>query len=340
VEWVGCSLWDLIQPAFMFMVGVALPFSVANRKYRWQAFGAMALLAVWRGVFLVLLAVFLTSAWGTRTDWSFPNVLAQIGLGYPFLFFLAFTRSRTTWLAAGGILLAYWLAFALYPLPAADFDWAAVGVPADWPHLSGFAAHWDKNANFAAAFDQWFLNLFPRAEVFTHNAGGYQTLNFIPSLATMTFGLLAGRLLRSDLVLSAKLKRLVIAGVVGVVIGQLIAWSGLCPIVKRIWTPSWAIFSAGWVTLMLAGFVAVIDWKGWKRWAFPLVVVGLNPITLYCMWQLSSGFIRKQIQIHLGPDIFATFGEIWIPALQRGSVLVVLWLVVWWMYRRKIFVRI
>ncbi|MEO8352187.1 MAG: DUF5009 domain-containing protein [Chthoniobacteraceae bacterium] len=340
VEWMGCSFWDLIQPAFMFMVGVALPWSIANRTARGQTFGIMFAHAVWRGVLLVLLAIFLQSKSAGQTDWTFPNVLSQIGLGYPLVFLIAFTKSRTTWIAAAVILIGYWLAFALHPLPPANFDWQAVGVPADWPHLSGFAAHWEKNANLASTFDVWLLNLFPREKPFLFNEGGYETLNFIPSLATMIFGVLAGRLLRSDLPMPAKLQRLTIAGVAFILIGGAIGTVGLCPIVKRIWTPSWAIFSTGWVTLMLAAFVAMIDWRGWKKWAFPLVVVGLNPITVYCLWQLSSGFIRQQIQIHFGQDIFASFGELWVPALQRGSVLVVLWFIVWWMYRRKIFLRI
>jgi heparan-alpha-glucosaminide N-acetyltransferase len=238
------------------------------------------------------------------------------------------------------LLFAYWLAFALYPLPPADFDWKAVGVPADWPHLNGFAAHWEKNVNFASAFDVWFLNLFPRSTPFVFEPGGYQTLNFVPSLATMTFGLMAGRLLRSEFSMPVKLKRLIVFGVAGIALGALISFAGLCPGVKRIWTPSWALFSSGWVSLMLAAFVALVDWRGCKRWAFPLVVVGLNPITLYCLWQLSSSFIRQQIRIHFGQEIFESFGRICVPALERGSVLITLWLIVWWMYRRKIFLRI
>src|SRR5689334_167306 len=195
--WAGCTLWDLIQPAFMFMVGVALPWSVASRTARGQTWLQMFGHALLRSFLLVGLAVFLTSAWSRQTDWIFTNVLAQIGLGYPILFLVAFARPRTQWLAAFGLLLATWLAFALHPLPGAAFDWKAVGVPEDWRHFSGWAAHWEKNANFAATFDLWFLNLFPRAAAFTHNAGGYQTLNFVPALATMIFGLIAGRLLRS-----------------------------------------------------------------------------------------------------------------------------------------------
>ena len=338
--WAGCSLWDLIQPAFMFMVGMALPWSVANRQARGQVAGVMFGHALWRALLLVLLAVFLTSAWSKQTDWVFTNVLAQIGLGYPFLFLLAFTKPHAQWLAALGILFAYWLAFALHPLPPPDFDWQAVGVPENWPHFSGFAAHWEKNANFAATFDLWFLNLFPRASLFTFSPGGYQTLNFVPSLATMIFGLLAGQLLRSQLAISDKLKRLVIAGLTGIVLGKAIELAGLCPIVKPTWTPSWALFSGGLVTLLLAGFVAIIDWRGWKRWAFPLVVAGLNPITLYCLWQLSGGFIRDNLKTHLGQRVFESFGGAYAPTLERVSVLLVFWLILLWMYRRKLFLRI
>lgn len=339
-EWVGCTLWDLIQPAFMFMVGVALPWSIANRRARGASFGRMLWHALWRSLVLVLLAVFLSSAWSSQTAWVFANVLAQIGYGYPLLFLLAFARPRVQWLAAFGILLGYWLLFALYPLPPANFDYAGVGIGADWPRLTGFAAHWEKNTNIAAAFDQWFLNLFPREKPFVFNSGGYQTLNFVPSLATMIFGLLTGQLMRSQRSLTQKLKRLVGFGLAGIVLGQVIALAGLCPIVKRIWTPSWAIYSGGWVVLLLAAFVALIDWRGWKRWAFPLVVAGLNPITLYCMWQLLPPFVRDSIKRHLGPGIFECFGAVYAPILEHLAVLAVFWLILLWMHRRKIYLRI
>ncbi len=339
-EWIGCTLWDLIQPAFMFMVGVALPFSIASRRARGQGFGAMLAHALWRSLALVLLAVFLTSAWSERTVWVFTNVLAQIGLGYPFLFLLAFTRPRTQWLAAFGILLGYWMAFALYPLPASGVDWKGLGIPDDWPHLSGFAAHWEKNANAAAAFDVWFLNLFPRESPFRYSEGGYQTLNFIPSLATMIFGMQSGRLLRKDLSIYEKIARLSAAGIAAVAVGGMLQWAGVCPIVKRIWTPSWAIFSAGAVTLLLVGFLAVIEGLRWRRWAFPLVVAGMNPIALYGLWQLMGGFVKQNLRRHLGPHVFEGLGATYAPILERGAVLLVFWLILLWMYRRRIFLRI
>jgi predicted acyltransferase len=338
--WSGCTLWDLIQPAFMFMVGVALPWSIANRQARGQTFGVMIGHAIWRALLLVLLAVFLTSAWSKQTEWVFTNVLAQIGLGYIFLFLIAFARPRGQWLAAVGILFGYWLLFALYPLPSSDFDWNSVGVAAEWPRLNGFAAHWEKNANFAFAVDRWFLNLFPRETPFAYSTGGYQTLNFVPSLVTMIFGLMAGRLLRTKLSMGEKLVRLLVAGLSGIVLGGLLGFTDVCPIVKRIWTPSWTLFSGGGVVLLLVGFVAVIEWRGWKRWALPLVVAGLNPITLYCMWQLMGGSVRDNIRTHLGPGVFASLGELYSPMLERASTLVVFWLILLWMYRKRIFLRL
>ena len=340
VAWTGCVLWDLIQPAFMFMVGVALPWSISNRQARGESFSRMFTHALWRALLLIVLAVFLTSAWTKRTEWVFTNVLAQIGLGYPLLFLLYFTNPRAQWLALFGILLGYWLAFALSPVAPPGFDWQRVGVPEDWRHLTGFAAHWEKNANLAATFDLWFLNLFPRETPFVFNKGGYQTLNFIPSLATMVLGMLAGRLLRSETALGQKLKRLAFAGVVGIILGGALHLAGVCPIVKRIWTPSWVLFSGGLVTLLLAGFVGVTEWRGWKRWAFPLVVAGLNPITLYCMWQLMGGSVRDNVRTHFGPNVFESFGAMYAPMLERMAVLLVFWLILLWMYRRKIFLRI
>ena len=74
--------------------------------------------------------------------------------------------------------------------------------------------------------------------------------------------------------------------------------------------------------------------------AFPFVVVGLNPITMYCLWQLMGGFIRNNFERHLGSDIFARFGTMYTPVLERGIVLVILWLILLWMYWKKVFLRV
>jgi heparan-alpha-glucosaminide N-acetyltransferase len=339
-DWRGCTLWDLIQPSFMFMVGVALPFSVANRQGRGQAFGRLFLHALWRSFALVMLGVFLSSSGQRQTDFNYVIVLSQIGLGYPFLWLLGWTKTRTQVIAAAGILLFSWAVFAFYPLPGQGFDYAKVGVPADWSHFKGFEAHWDKNANAFSAFDGWFMNLFPREKPFVFNGGGYTTLNFVPSLATMIFGLLTGGLLRSGRSHAQKLKWMLGAGVAGLVLGGAVDLFGICPMVKRIWTPSFAIYSSGWTFLMLGAFFWIIEMRGYRRWAFPLMVAGMNSIALYCMSMLMKPWIRERIKIHLGQHVFEQFGILYSSMVEMAFILVVLWLISFWMYKRKIFLRI
>jgi predicted acyltransferase len=345
VQWRGCALWDLIQPSFTFIVGVALPFSLAKRKTTGQSFGWMTFHAFVRSLILIALGIFLRSINRTQTYYTFEDTLTQIGLGYTFAFLLAWTKPRTQAIAVALILLGYWAAFALYPLPKPGFDYASVGVPADWQQqfgLSGFAAHWGKNTNFAAAFDQWFLNLFPREHRFIFNSGGYLTLSFIPTLGTILLGLLAGELLRSREPADKKFWSLLAFGFAGLVVGTILDLTGICPVVKRIWTPSWTIYSAGWCCLLLAAFYMIIDAAGWKAWSFPMVVVGMNSIAMYCMADGGFGhFVRGSLSTHFGPyHVFASLVGMYAPILESAAVLLVLWLVCLWMFRRRIFLRI
>jgi len=341
VEWVGCVPWDLIQPSFMFMVGVSLPFSLANRRARGQSFGRMLGHSVYRALVLVALGIFLRSQSATQTYFTFEDVLTQIGLGYVFLFLLAWTSLRTQLIAAGSILVVYWAAFAFYPLPPPGFDTSTVGVPPDWPHqLTGFAAHWNKNTNLAHAFDVWFLNLFPRERPFLFNGGGYLTLNFVPALATMVFGLAAGEVLKSNRDSTRKLRTLLTWGVGGIVLGWLLDAVGICPLVKRIWTPSWAVFSAGWAVLFLAALYFVIDVCGKKGWTYPFLVVGRNSIAMYVLVHVCTEYVMRAFEIHLGRDTFTGLGEAFAPILLGGAALLVFWSMLWWMDRRKVYIRI
>ena len=333
----------MIQPSFMFIVGVALVYSCASRSARGESWGHMAWHAVWRSVVLVLLGIFLRSSHTPQTNFMFEDVLTQIGLGYFFLFML-WNHSPWVQITAAVVLLAGdWAMFYFYPLPPEGFDFASVNLPADWPHLSGMAAHWDKNTNVAAAFDRWFMNLFPRESTFVASPGGYQTLNFIPSLATMIFGMLAGELLQSGQSAWRKFGWLVLAGVIGIGAGWGLDYWGLCPLVKRIWTPSWTLFSTGWVLLTLASFYAVVDILGFRRWTFPFVVVGMNSILIYVMAELLPGWFLGRLQTHLGTRVVTLWGlvpDIYSPLVQGVAILTIMWLVCYWCYREKIFVRI
>ncbi len=344
VEWVGCSLHDLIQPSFSFLVGAALPFSLANRAARGQPAWATTLHAFWRAFVLVCLGIILTSLWSTAPEYVFTNTLAQIGLGYGFLYLIGFLPVRGQWAVFWAIVAGYWAAFAAWPAPGADFDWASVGVRPEWLRehgLTGFAAHWSKNANIASAFDVWFLNLFPREKPFAFSGGGYQTLSFIPTLATMILGLIAGGVLRSDRSPRGKVLWLTVAGLIGLGAGYALGALGVCPVVKRIWTPSWVLFSGGWCLLFTAGFYAAIDLTGWRRWSFPLAVIGMNSIAAYCM---STSFIKpeihKMVRRHLGEGTFQVFGPEYATILHGGAAVLILWLILYWMYRRKVFIRV
>src|SRR5947207_13730340 len=339
VEWAGCSLHDTIQPGFSFLVGVALPYSIASRVAKGRSFGNQLGHATWRSLILIALGFFLRSLGQPQTYFTFEDTLTQIGLGYVFLFLLGYAQEKWQWISLGAILFGYWLAWALYPAAGAGFDWQSVGVPADWTHhYNGLMAHWNKNANFGNTFDQWFLNLFPRMKPFVFNEGGYLTLSFIPTLGTMILGLIAGRWLR-EAAPKIPMKKLLIASAAGIAAGLLLHFAGICPIVKRIWTPSWTLFSGGLCFLFLAAFSWIVDVKGYRRWAFPLVVIGMNSIFAYVIAHVWERFIIDSFRIHLGAHFFAFFGMGVEPLMRGIAVLLVFWAILYWMYKRKIFLR-
>jgi len=331
VEWAGCSLHDLIQPTFSLLVGTALAYSIAVRKAREESFGRMLLHAVWRAFALTALGIILRSFNRPITNFTFEDTLSQIGLGYVPLFLLAFVSIRMQLLALVLILGGYWAAFALHP----------VATSADWPqNYTGFAAHWNKNVNFAWAFDTWFMNLFPRVKAFTANGGGYSTLSFVPTLGTMIIGLLAGQWMRRNVPGRETLRGLLIGGGTLFAFGLLWHFSGTGPWVKRIWTPSFAIGSGGLVLLMLAAIYWLTEIRQWRRWAFPLMVVGANSIVAYLLAHLFEDGLIAVLNRHLGRSFFQIFGEPF-EVLYRGMwVLAIFWLGLWWMFRRRIFIRL
>jgi heparan-alpha-glucosaminide N-acetyltransferase len=347
VQWFGCSLHDTIQPGFSFLVGVALPYSIASRLAKGARFAQLFRHALWRSLILVLLGVFLRSMDRSMTYFTFEDTLSQIGFGYPFLFLLGYYATRPdwakrVWTTLAIILIGYWLLWAIYPAAPANFDWSTVGVSPEWNaqhNYTGFAAHWNKNYNFGNRFDQWFLNLFPREHRFEYNEGGYLTLSFIPTLGTMILGLIAGLWLREARP-KIPMKKMLIAGVCGIVLGLALHYSHICPVVKRIWTPSWTIFSGGVCFLFLAAFSWVIDVRRLKKWALPLVVIGMNSIAAYCIAHLFENFFDSSLRIHLGANFFAFAGAGLEPFFHGAAILLGFWLILLWMYRRKLFLKI
>lgn len=388
VQWVGFILHDVIQPSFSFLVGVVLPFSIASRTMKHQSTARLTGHAIFRALVLIFLGIFLRSLSKQQTYWTFEDTLTQIGLGYAFLFALAWRPTRDQWIAFVLILVGFWAAFALYPAPGSDFNYKAVAVNDQWPTdksyadtslwnenvhvMPGFASHWNQNSNLSWAFDKWFMSLFPREDMTKHidadsakfveahpelypdrskfyfHPGGYSTLSFIPTLATMILGLLAGGVLKSDRTPGRKVLWFFITGVICFALGMALHWFGICPIVKRIWTPSWTLFSGGICLWLLAGFYTVIDIWQFRRWAFPLIVIGMNSIAAYCMAEYllcggdssAAGWIANNLYIHFGHAPFQAFGAKYEEVVTGFAVMFCIWLILWYMYRHKIFIKI
>jgi len=393
-QWSGCTLWDLVMPFFIFMVGVSMPYSYAARRKRHDTPVMLLTHAVERSVTLLLLGAILLlplhspldlvvplllltaglpieSLWirmvpasasrgrlvGRLWRWgvvfacgtylwlnhehiigqfTLHDVLPQIALGYAFAFLLV-NRGRTQQATAiTVILVGYWLAFLLYPLPQPGFDSATVGVAPGDEVFTGFFAHWNKNTNLAADFDVWLLNLFPQSSPFEFNAHGYQTLNFIPTIATMIMGVMTGEHLRSDRPRHELRNGLVIAGSLAILGGLLAGWL-LCPIVKSIWTPSWVLFSGGCALLALAVLYHLIDVRGWRGWSLPLVVAGMNPILLYVLAYDYRWWVVEAWRRTLGPRLFVSTAD---PVIESVIFLASMWLFAFLLHRLRIYIRI
>ena len=328
--WEWGVFWDLIMPAFMLMVGVAMPFSYAKRTAAGDPFGRQLRHAIARAALLALIGTLMMSQ-----NSRFLNVLTQIGLGYVFVFLLLGRSVRTQVAWGAGVLVAWWAAFALYPIPGGGYDFAAAGTkPSDV--LEGFRGHWSRNVCLAADFDRWFLNLFPNDRPFLAHVGSTTTLNFIPAMANLLLGVMAGKVLMSARSAAEKLRWLLVVGGACLALG-VVAGFTVCPVVKRIWTPSFALWSGGLTLGMFAVFYAVIDVRGWNRWSLPLEILGLNSLAVYLMTLTWPAWITKAFKAQFGADTFTgTHGPVW----EHLAWLGVIWLVAWWLWRRKLFFRL
>ncbi|MDF1815883.1 MAG: hypothetical protein P1V20_27030 [Verrucomicrobiales bacterium] len=317
---LGFSLWDMIQPAFMFMVGVSMPYSYGKREVLGDSYKFRLKHAWIRALILVLLGVFLHSMRKPETNWLFTNVLSQIGLGYGFLFFLVSKSFRTHLLAGLSVLFGYFMLMAIFP----------TGLE------GGIKAHFENGNSFPQKFDLWFLNLFPRPKPFPGHV--YATLNFIPAFVTMLMGLVCGQLLQNDdFTEKQKLQRLFSGGLVCLVAG--LTFGLICPIVKKLWTPSWTLFSGAYVIWLLAILYWVIDVKGWKKWTKFFVVVGVNSIAAYFMGVLMKNWTRGIFTTHLPQGFWEWTGH-WRPFVESVLVVMFFWLALYWMYRNRVFVRV
>ena len=309
VAWEGCVLWDLIQPSFIFIVGVAMPFAFAIRQGRGETRPQMFKHVLRRSLVLLLLGVGRVCIHRNELLFDMTTVLQQIAVAYFFAFFVLGRGIKVQFLVAVLILLADWAFFQFWP-----------GV--------GPAGAWVKNANFHSAVE---LFVFGRL-----SPGGYAAMNAFGSIATVIFGIIAGEFLRKQISEMSKVKYLVLAGVAGIALGMLL--SPVVPVVKRIWTPSWTIYSAGWGSLLLALFYWLIEIRQKRKWCFVFMVVGMNSIAIYMLVSFLRGSIVSWLWIFTGWAL-TPLGD---PGTIIHSLLVlaVFWYMTYWMYKRKIFLKV
>lgn len=306
VEWEGAVFWDLIQPAFMFMVGVAMPFALARRAAAGAGFRQNFAHVALRSLKLVLLSQILICIGANKLEFQLINVLSQIAFTYLLAFLIMQLEFRWQAAAAAALLAGHWALFAAFP-------------GADGP--------WSKADNIGAVIDRWWLG--------RNYSGYYVTINFITSTVTTLFGVWTGRLLQSRRTQAQKLK--ILASAMALCFASGLALAPWNPLVKRIWTSSFTLYSTGWVLLMMLAFFWIVEVKGYRRWVFPLLVAGSNSIFIYSMSQVLKGWISRSLAVFTGG--FKFIGTL-APVAQSTAVMLVMWGVCYWLYKRKIFFKL
>ena len=308
--WNGLYFWDLIQPFFMFLVGVAMPFSFAKRWERGETWNQSLLHVIKRSVTLFFLGVILHCSYSNKPVWELWNVLTQLAFTYFIAFLFMKKTIRSQIIISFAILLGNYLAYRFIPLPGVTDPWA-------------------KDSNLGAFMDRILMGKI-------NPGGGWVTINFIGSTAHTMWGVIAGIILKSSRTDMRKIKLLVIGGITGVMLGLVL--DPVTPIIKRICTSSFIIISGGWCLLTLALFYWIIDVKKHRKWAHFMVIVGMNSIFIYMYSNLLGRWTDDFISIFSMPILqyLGVAGKI----IHKNILLCFYLYLTYWLYKRKIFLRI
>jgi len=316
-EWNGFHFYDLIFPLFLFIAGVATPYSVGRELEKGTPKRKVIQRVVRRALILVILGIIYNNGLQLR-PWSevrFGSVLGRIGLAYMFaniIYLYTKWRAQIIWFCS--ILIGYWLLLLFNSAP---------GFPRGDLTMQG---------NFASYIDRMILP--GKLYLGIHDPEGL--VSTIPAIATGLLGILAGNLLKnSPLQQGAKAMRLALAGVVCLVLAQL--WNIVFPINKNLWTSSFVLQVGGISLLLLATFYYVIDVLGYKKWAFFFTVIGMNSILIYMSghfidWEyMTNGFFQWLGQLVGDPYNLVTMAICYVA---------VKWLFLYVCYKKKIFLRV
>jgi len=322
-SWNGCTPTDLVFPFFLFIVGVSLVFSFHSRLERGDSRRALVLHTLRRSVILFAIGLGLNGMAGLQFGlWRIPGVLQRIAVVYcaaGLIALFASVRSRAAWIV--GLLVGYWILMRYVPVPG-------YGVPGrDIPLL-----HYD--ANLASYLDRKLM--FGHLWEQTRDPEGI--LSTLPAIATDLCGVLTGEWLRSERTSKQKLAGMSAYGLVGVIAGEL--WGVWFPINKKLWTSSYVLFTAGCALICLAACYWVSDIKRRRgAWSRPFLIFGRNSIAAYVIAELIGGWLSWRGYTFL--HSLAWMDSAGLASLLHSLVVLGLCFVpVWWLHRRRIFLKV
>ncbi|MBN1293758.1 MAG: hypothetical protein JXB48_18090 [Candidatus Latescibacteria bacterium] len=308
VPWIGFHFEDIILPAFLFIIGVAMGLSDVKRRQRGESDSVRLKHAMKRAIILFCLGFILSWVSAGKPTLG-PGVLQVLAFSY-FGGYLFLGKSiKVQFYACAALLFIYW--FFIFTIPVYDVGRNSYEVFKNLVYLI--------DNTLTGSTSRW----------------GY-LYTLITSIAVVVYGSIIGKLLvqrKSD---REFMKTLAIFGVTGIFCG--LALHPVIPIIKRMFTPSYTLFTCGLISLMLMAFFWIIDVRGKVKWSFPFMVLGMNSIFVYMLNGLLSGWLLDTAGIFVNP--LGSFIDGWVSPLQHIIRLGAEWLVCLWLYKRKIFFKI
>jgi predicted acyltransferase len=314
--WHGLRFWDLVQPAFMFMAGTAMYISYSRKLEKGQSWSSNLKHVLIRSLKLFICGVALHCFYADKPVWELWNVLTQ--LSFTIIVAYLIIEKSYTWQ----------LVFSILLLLLTEVFYRFVLVP-------GFEQPFVEGKNFGSYMDTLLMGKI--------NSDGWVTINCIPTAAHTIWGVLAGKLLISNNTIGYKIKALVIAGVLALVIGFGLDLSGITPIIKRISTSSFTFASAGWVLLILAAVYWLVDVKQNVKYAWIFTVVGMNAIFIYLFFEtVGIQWVNNKVAIFTGNMLHIFLNvPLGIAAMVSAiAALVLEWSLCYWLYKRNIFFKL
>jgi len=318
VEWEGFHFFDLIFPLFLFIMGVAIPFSLDRRRMAGATLASLGFVVARRTILMFLIGWIYSGLLQFKgfDELRIMGVLQRLALGYGFAagISLIWTTSKARIIWVAGLLIGYYVLLKFGPVP-------------------GFApGEYSPQGNFANYVDRLILSPKQMYEPFGDPEGFLST---IPAVATALLGVLTGTYLRSQLRSGTqKAFHMSIAGVVLISLGY--AWSMDMPIIKKIWTSSYALVAAGWSLLLLSGFYYVIDVLKVRAWAFFFAVIGMNAITIYLGQRIINFDHTTRFFLGGTLELFPSYAPIIVPL----GVLGMKWIVLYFLHRKQTYLRL